>query len=132
MPLGEINIDTKGAIAGLKEFRTEVREELKKVYPGIGRRVVAEAKMAAPVGVGTKRPGALRASIKQTAMKTAANIKIGGTLALPYAAPAHWGWDGKSGTWFAYRVGYPDAKPGRGNRGLIADWIWGRNRRNRQ
>ena len=124
---GEINIDTKGAINGLTEWRAEVRKMLEtRVYPQLKVDVVYKAKARAPVGVGTKNPGALRDSIRPMATKRSANIKVAGTMKVPYGAPVHWGWDGKSGPWFVYRVGYPQAKPGRGNRGPVADWIWDR------
>ena len=119
---GEVNINAKGAINGLNEWRGEVKLALQQIYPRIGREVVRRGKARAPVGVGTKNPGALKASIRQTAAKSAATIKTGGTMKIPYAAPVHWGWDGKSGPWFMYRVGYPFAK-GR-KRGPVADWIW--------
>lgn len=125
---GEINIDHKGAINGLKEWRAEVDKALQtRVYPQLRVDVVYKAKARAPVGTlerGSKNPGALKASIRPMATKRSANIKIGGTMAVPYAAPVHWGWDGHTGPWFAFRVGYPKAtkkKPG-----PVADWIWDR------
>ena len=125
---GELNIDTKGAIAGLTEWRGEVREALQKIYPALGREVIRRGKPKAPIGPGppiTKHSaGQLQRDIRQTAAKSAATIKMGGTSKVPYAGPAHWGWDGKSGPWFMYRVGYPQAK-GR-KRGPVADWIWDR------
>ena len=114
---GSIQLDTKGAIHGLVEWRGEVREALQKIYPSIGREVVRRAVPRAPVLTGT-----LKANIRQTAAKSAATIKVGGTKKVPYAGPAHWGWDGKTGPWFVYRVGYPQAV--RKKRGPVADWIW--------
>ena len=112
-----VEVDTRGAIASFDQFRPAIKQELERVYPKVGRQVVRRAQSRAPV-----LTGRLRAGIKQTAARTSANIKVGGTKALPYAAPIHWGWDGKTGPWFVYRIGYPQAT--RARRGPVADWIY--------
>ena len=114
---GEINIDTKRAINSLDDWRGEVKLALQAVYPKVGREVIRRARPRTPV-----LSGKLQAGLKQTAAKSAATIKVGGTKALPYAGPAHWGWDGATGPWFIYKVGYPQAT--KKKRGPVADWIY--------
>ena len=122
MPFDGLDIDVAGAISGLKEFRQEIRTELQKEYPKIGAEVVRRAKARAPIGVGTKNPGNLMRSIKQTAAKSSATIRVGGLSSVAYGGPAHWGWKGDDGPWFIWRVGYPKAT--KEFRGLVADWIY--------
>ena len=119
MPFSGMDVHTEGAIKSFDLYREDIREELRKVYPALGREVVRRSQARAPV-----LTGRLQAGIKQTAAKNWANIKVGGVAKIPYAGPAHWGWDGYSGPWFIWKVGYPQATKKR--RGLVADWIYDR------
>lgn len=84
-------------VVGARELRQSARRvgvdlsELKDAHRAAADLVVARARELAPVGVGTRRPGALRDSVRASGTKTAAIVRAGGAR-VPYAMPIHWGW----------------------------------------
>jgi hypothetical protein len=69
----------------------ELGKEMKAASKAAAETIVPFAKRRAPVGVGTKRPGALRDSIKADATRSIARIKAGSAKRVPYARAIHSG-----------------------------------------
>jgi hypothetical protein len=65
--------------------------DLKDANARIAAMVAALARSMAPVGVGTRAPGSLRASIRGNRAMARARVSAGGAR-VPYAGPVHWGW----------------------------------------
>jgi len=69
----------------------ELSKEMKAASKEAAEQIVPYAKRRAPVGVGTKNPGALRRSIKADATRSIARIKAGSAGRVPYARAVHSG-----------------------------------------
>lgn len=91
----DVRIEVKGAKELARAFR-EVEDaaarkgmqaDLKSEYRQAAEVVAAAAREEAP-----KRSGRLRDSIKAKGTTLGASVTVGGTKAVPYAAPIHWGW----------------------------------------
>lgn len=77
--------------ATLKGADPQLLDRLKAAHREAADVVSRRARELAPVGVGTRRPGALRDSIRPGATKTAAIVRVG-SARVPYAKPIHYGW----------------------------------------
>jgi len=69
----------------------ELSDEMRAASKEAAQKIVPYAQRRAPVGVGTKRPGALRDSIKADATRSIARIKAGSAKRVPYARAIHSG-----------------------------------------
>lgn len=86
-------------VTGAKELRKAIRQledaaakkgmqgELKGAYRTAARAIEVAAKQEAP-----RRSGKLAGTIKAKGTTTGAAVTAGGSKAVPYAAPIHWGW----------------------------------------
>lgn len=100
-------VDVKAAIAALRRYGDEAKDEIKKVNLEAARLVEREAKQRVPV-----RSGRLRASIRSSGQAGKGVVRAG-NRSVPYANPIHWGWPSR-----------PNAKwgtPGRAVGGPIAE-----------
>lgn len=91
----DIVVEVKGA----RELRSALRKiedeaerkgmqaSLKAEYRTAARVVEIAARQEAP-----KRSGRLGGSVKAKGTTTGASVTVGGTKAVPYAGPIHWGW----------------------------------------
>lgn len=77
--------------ATLKRADPQLLDRLKASHLAAADVVAARARQLAPVGQGTRRPGALRDSVRAGATKTSAVVRVGGAR-VPYAKPIHYGW----------------------------------------
>lgn len=69
----------------------ELGKEMKAASKEAAEKIVPYAKRRAPVGVGTRNPGALKRSIKADATRSIAKIKAGSAKKVPYARAVHSG-----------------------------------------
>jgi len=77
--------------ATLKGANPQLLDRLKAAHLAAATIVTSRARDLAPVGVGTRHPGALRASVRPGGTKTAALVRVG-SARVPYAKPIHYGW----------------------------------------
>lgn len=99
-------VEVKAAIAALRRFGDEAKDDIKKVNLEAAKLVEREAKQRVPV-----LTGRLRASIRSSGQAGKGVVRAGGAR-VPYANPIHWGWPSR-----------PEAKwgtPGRAVGGPIA------------
>ena len=79
-------VDVKAAIAALRRYGDEAKDEIKKVNLEAARLVEKEAKQRVPV-----QTGRLRASIRSSGQAGKGVVRAGNAR-VPYANPIHWGW----------------------------------------
>lgn len=105
-------------VTGAKELRKAIRQvedaaakkgmqaDLKGAYRTAARVVEVAAKTEAP-----RRSGRLAGSIKAKGTTTGASIVAGGTKAVPYAGPIHYGWPSRPNRSKGWRGGPIAANP---------------------
>ena len=79
-------VEVKAALAALRRFGDEAKDDIKKVNLEAAKIVEREAKQRVPV-----QTGRLRASIRSSGQQGKGVVRAGGKN-VPYANPIHWGW----------------------------------------
>ena len=81
-----LDVDITGAQSAFDAWKLDIDQELAKAYAEIGDKVMRKALPKVPV-----KSGDLKADMRMPSSARAANIRVG-RAKVPYAGPAHWGW----------------------------------------